>query len=225
MAATVATSVYAYEDGMTIPKRERKPAFQGQMPTESLLREALRVEWFTTHAKHAPPTSTRPPCLQIGASWELLMNISERIKTKTAAWWRRENEGIGRWRRVGWRVMAMAMGTVGLVCYLYWLVFLLPFYASVALRWWCGLHFAVQEEKKRGQSAEDGVEEKREEEEEGRGDAEEGDERGRAESTATPPPPFLFSVFFFQFPSLKVPLYRKHGHKKWSVRGNFKQYS
>lgn len=69
---------------------------------------------------------------------------------------------------------------------------------------------------KKGQSAEDGVEEKREEEEERRGDAEEGDERGRTESTATP----LLLLFCFQssFPSfsslISSPLYRKHGHKK-----------
>lgn len=52
--------------------------------------------------------------------------------------------------------------------------------------------------RKRGQSAVDGVKE-----EEGRGDAEEGEERGRAESTATPPPPssLFFSLLFASFPS------------------------
>lgn len=51
--------------------------------------------------------------------------------------------------------------------------------------------------RKKGQSAVDGAKE------EGRGDAEEGEERGRAESTATPPPPspLFFSLPFASFPS------------------------
>lgn len=73
--------------------------------------------------------------------------------------------------------------------YLHWLVFPLPFHASVALRWWRGLRFAVQEKGAVCWGWSGGG---REEEEEGRGNAVEGEERGRAESTTSPPPSSLF---------------------------------
>lgn len=79
--------------------------------------------------------------------------------------------------------------------YLHWLVFPLPFHASVALRWWRGLRFAVQEKG----AVCWGWSGWGREEEEGRGNAVEGEERGRAESTTTPPPSLFFSLLLPAF--------------------------
>lgn len=126
------------------------------------------------------------------------------------------NQGDGGW---GWRVRMApvkwlrSVGTVGSASYLHSLVFPLPFHASVSLRWWSGLHFAVQE-KGAAYSGWSGGGKRRCSE--GRGERE-----GRINSN---PSSSFFSVFlsYFFVPVVSYwcdALHRKEGHRNQEVRG------
>lgn len=132
--------------GWEFPNGEENLVLQGQMPSESLLRETLRVGWFNvnTHTKHTPShinwlQSRCPPSRQHILLIIQLTNVSEMIKSGDGSPIVKRTVYSGRWRMgrivrvvpVEKKIKFSAAGTVGSVCYLHSLVFPLPFHASV----------------------------------------------------------------------------------------------